>query len=64
MTVGVTTTKKPNDLPSWQQQIDWLTPAELEALRREAAETSVYAGKVFAHLRPKPAEKPGTDGGT
>ena len=37
-----------------------LTPAEIERLRQSAKETSAYAQKVFAHLRPenKAKDKP------
>jgi hypothetical protein len=46
-----------SDEPAWVQNIDWLTPEEIEDLRREAKKTTAYAQKVFAHLRPKPGTK-------
>jgi len=34
---------------------EMLTPSEIQSLRREAKETSAFARKAFAHLRPPPS---------
>lgn len=36
-----------------EQTAEMLTRSELQSLRREAKETSAYAQKAFAHLRPE-----------
>jgi hypothetical protein len=39
--------------PYFLVEPDLLTTEEIERLRREAKETSAFARKAFAHLRPK-----------
>lgn len=47
-----------NDPPTRQRVFaPYLTPTELEALRLSNKETSEYARKVFAHLRPSAAAR-------
>jgi hypothetical protein len=40
---------KPNASPTSEM----LTPSELQSLKQEAKETSAFAAKAFAHLKPK-----------
>ena len=41
-------TKRPTSSAS-----EMLTPSEIQSLRQSVKETSAYAKKAFAHLRPK-----------
>ncbi len=43
----------PETKPPTSSASEMLTPSEVQSLRQDAKETSVYAKKVFAHLRPK-----------
>lgn len=37
----------------WPSVSERLTPSEIQSLRQEAKETSTFAQKAFAHVRPK-----------
>jgi hypothetical protein len=42
--------------PRWVGNVEMLTPSEIQSLRQEAKETSAFARKAFAHLRPPAIE--------
>lgn len=53
-TVGkIIPAKRPKAKKEAQSNSGMLTPSEIESLRRGAKETSAFAKKAFAHLRPK-----------